>query len=483
MAAKKRKIGGKGKHKISDDEYRRLIDHKNFSGWVEMISDPSYFNVMIRELGVSGVKIQELLDIQDDFEFITLPQPVHALIFLFQYQGNDASQTETDCPSHVWFANQVPDFSCASVALLNIVNNLPGDQLGLELQNFKSRTTPLSPLGRGHAIDDFTLLKSIHNSFARELDVLQATMVIKEKHDKLQAKQKAKARREARKAREAEEDALAEAGGLRRSGRKNKRSAKADQDDEDDDDEDDDDEDDDEDVENAGNHYVAYLPIGDEVWMMDGLDSFPKLLGSTTGNGDWMAIARQAIIDKMREYDDAQHSFNLMAVVHDPFDEAQRRLEQHRANTADQQSDAPPGLVVTRNDTPAESDEAMAARLYKEEVEQATSHRPMTTEPHRRNKAEAEIVGVGQERIAHWTSVFASEEPSSTTLQAHKSLSAGEVAQLEGVVATEARQRALDDQKAALRRHDLKPFFTAWVNALKEAEWWDPLLTIAKEKK
>ncbi|KAF2220051.1 ubiquitin carboxyl-terminal hydrolase, partial [Elsinoe ampelina] len=176
MATKKRKTSGKGKQKMSDDEYRRLIHHKNFSGWVEMISDPSYFNVMIRELGVSGIKIQEVLDIQDDFEFITLPQPVHALIFLFQYQGNDTTQTETDCPSHVWFANQVPDFSCASVALLNIFNNLPGAQLGSELQTFKDQTTPLPPMERGEAIDNFDFMKSIHNSFARELDVLQATM-------------------------------------------------------------------------------------------------------------------------------------------------------------------------------------------------------------------------------------------------------------------------------------------------------------------
>ncbi|KAF4547565.1 Hypothetical protein D9617_40g013050 [Elsinoe fawcettii] len=193
-----------------------------------------------------GVKIIELFNIEDDIGFVTLPKPVHALIFLFEYQGNDASQAKTDCPPHVWFANQGPYYSCASIALLNIFNNLSGVDLGSDLKRFEEETIDMmlldpetdcplhvwfanqvpdyscasaallnifnnlsgvdlgprasvalhifnnlsgvdlgsnftkfkeeaiamTPLERGDAIDKFDVLKTVHNSFANELDIL-----------------------------------------------------------------------------------------------------------------------------------------------------------------------------------------------------------------------------------------------------------------------------------------------------------------------
>jgi ubiquitin carboxyl-terminal hydrolase L5 len=45
----------------------------------------------------------------DDDALAILPKPVHAVIFLFKYQedANTGQVQETECPSHVWFANQV----------------------------------------------------------------------------------------------------------------------------------------------------------------------------------------------------------------------------------------------------------------------------------------------------------------------------------------------------------------------------------------
>jgi hypothetical protein len=57
--------------------------------------------------------------------------------------------------------------SCASVALLNIVNNIPTAELGLNLAQFKEFTRDFPPALRGNQIDNFEFLKSIHNSFAR----------------------------------------------------------------------------------------------------------------------------------------------------------------------------------------------------------------------------------------------------------------------------------------------------------------------------
>ena len=57
--------------------------------------------------------------------------------------------------------------ACASVALLNIVNNVPDIELGESLKAFKDFTMDFSPALRGDAISNFDFVKQTHNSFAR----------------------------------------------------------------------------------------------------------------------------------------------------------------------------------------------------------------------------------------------------------------------------------------------------------------------------
>jgi ubiquitin carboxyl-terminal hydrolase L5 len=94
-------------------------------------------------------------------------KPVYGLIFLFRYQAEDAGEQEDDSPSHVWFANQVANNSCATVALLNMVYNVPSIQLGHELAVFKEQTSQMKPARRGEKVCHFDHVRSIHNSFAR----------------------------------------------------------------------------------------------------------------------------------------------------------------------------------------------------------------------------------------------------------------------------------------------------------------------------
>ena len=63
--------------------------------------------------------------------------------------------------------SQTSSNACASVALLNIVNNIPNIELGDNLQGFKDFTSDFSPALRGDAIANFDFVKQIHNSFAR----------------------------------------------------------------------------------------------------------------------------------------------------------------------------------------------------------------------------------------------------------------------------------------------------------------------------
>lgn len=64
---------------------------------------------------------------------------------------------------------QTVNNACASVALLNIVNNVPDIELGDNLQAFKDFTKEFTPALRGDAIANFRFVKEIHNSFARSV--------------------------------------------------------------------------------------------------------------------------------------------------------------------------------------------------------------------------------------------------------------------------------------------------------------------------
>ena len=73
-------------------------------------------------------------------------RPVHGLIFLFHWkQEPNEEEVELSCPENLWFANQVIDNSCASLALLNIILNVPDLDIGDHLSQFREFTKDFSP--------------------------------------------------------------------------------------------------------------------------------------------------------------------------------------------------------------------------------------------------------------------------------------------------------------------------------------------------
>ncbi|KAL9594319.1 MAG: hypothetical protein Q9219_007092 [cf. Caloplaca sp. 3 TL-2023] len=76
-------------------------------------------------------------------------------------------------------ASQTVNNACASVALLNIVNNVPNLELGNQLEQFKRFTAEFTPALRGDAIGNFEFVKTVHNSFARKMDMLNADLQLK----------------------------------------------------------------------------------------------------------------------------------------------------------------------------------------------------------------------------------------------------------------------------------------------------------------
>lgn len=153
---------------------------------------------MLRDFGVKEVRVQEVVSLDHEmlaslpYDHVSLfflcskvlrSQPVYGLVFLFKWRAEDPDKQEQICPEGIWFANQVRrhDYllpaaakdsqtakdACASVALLNIVNNIPEIELGENLRQFKNFTTDFTPSLRGDAISNFDFVKAIHNSFAR----------------------------------------------------------------------------------------------------------------------------------------------------------------------------------------------------------------------------------------------------------------------------------------------------------------------------
>jgi ubiquitin carboxyl-terminal hydrolase L5 len=263
-----------------------------WQGFCEIESEPAIFNLMLREWGVKGVKIQELFGLDCD-SLAMLPQPVYGLIFLFQYGEEDAGDQDETCPSHVWFANQVTNNSCATVALLNMVNNLRDVDIGETLQTFRVHTQLFSPALRGEQAANFPLIKRVHNSFARKIDMLEADLVMEGNFEESKKRKKTARKSNTRRSRKTE-------------------------------------------VDDSAFHFVAFMPILGEVWKLDGLDNTPQLIPLDLPRGDlssissselgiapWLTAIADRLQTRMLHYQNGGIEFNLLALVKDPLDTAQ----------------------------------------------------------------------------------------------------------------------------------------------------------------
>ncbi|KAH7395722.1 ubiquitin carboxyl-terminal hydrolase [Cadophora sp. MPI-SDFR-AT-0126] len=239
-------------------------ERQSWKGWVELESDPSLFNYIIRKYGVQDVKVQEVFGLDDEC-MAYVPKPIYGMIFLFKYHDDDAENLEDSqkCPKHVWFANQTTNNACATVALLNIVMNIPGLELGDNLQAFKEATQKLKPPYRGKRLSDNDFIRGIHNSFARKIDILNADLLLKHEYEKWKSQAK----------------------------KENK-------------------------DEEEGYHFIAYVPVQDEVWRLDGLQREPVKIGDSGDN--WIDVASANIMDRALQYQDDGVEYSLMSLCKSP---------------------------------------------------------------------------------------------------------------------------------------------------------------------
>ncbi|GAB7337637.1 hypothetical protein MBLNU457_g2932t1 [Dothideomycetes sp. NU457] len=495
-------------------------DPATWKGWCEIESDPVYFSVMMSEMGVSGLKIQEVLGLDDGLLAI-LPKPVHAMIFLFQYQTGTKETYESNCPDDLWFANQVPDNACATVAILNIINNIPDLRLGAELRDFKDATQSLSPYERGEAIDDFHHVKIVHNSFAREMDMLDGDLEWKRKQEKaIQDAKKRKAsstpsKQPAKKAKvspvvtkslpNSSTEAKASEDTLRRSGRTRTQTTKYQEIDSDNDTE-----------ETAagtiseeGYHFIAYMPIKDEVWRLDGMDPFPQNLGKPEDGQDWLSVVKPALQARMAQYEEGQIEFSLMAVVQDPIINARNALavniksireveialdskssewrhfiQSTVINGHDKETNSTSELKHQPEDAPKTNTHDHEGKVKADEGQQSKALASQSSME--QNGPEKDLVkamsieyGISEADISNAEVPGSIEqqiiEGSAESLLALRTQLVTQQAGCRYTIRDETQMAETDRESARLRRDDFRPFLSAWIASLKENDSLDAL--------
>lgn len=134
--------------------------------WCTIESDPGVFTELIKNIGVKGVQVEEILDL-DILE--TSNDPVYGLIFLFKYMKNNGYTPNVlkYWDSDLIFAKQIIENACATQAILGILlNNSEKIDIGPTLKELKSFTINMDPANIGLTISNCEKIKIEHNKFA-----------------------------------------------------------------------------------------------------------------------------------------------------------------------------------------------------------------------------------------------------------------------------------------------------------------------------
>jgi ubiquitin carboxyl-terminal hydrolase L5 len=122
---------------------------------------------LLKTLGVPLI-VDDLYSL--DADSLHSVQPIHALIFLFKWiptsdQPNVSQGTfDSDFPG--FFANQVVQNACATLAVLNALGNIPSLSAGPQLAELFSFTASMDAQTRGLVITSSDWLREAHNALS-----------------------------------------------------------------------------------------------------------------------------------------------------------------------------------------------------------------------------------------------------------------------------------------------------------------------------
>lgn len=243
-------------------------------GWLELESDPGLFTLLVEDFGVKGVQVEEIYDLQSKCQ-----SPVYGFIFLFKWIEerrsrrkvntlvDETSVIDEEIVNDMFFAHQLIPNSCATHALLSVLLNCSGVELGITLSRIKAFTKGFSPESKGYAIGNAPELARAHNSHARP-----EPRHLPEKQNGISAVRTMEAF-----------------------------------------------------------HFVSYVPIKDRLFELDGLKAYPIDHGPWGEEEEWTDKARRVIMERIglatagEPYHDIR--FNLMAVVPDRRMKYESKLE------------------------------------------------------------------------------------------------------------------------------------------------------------
>ncbi|XP_077428623.1 ubiquitin carboxyl-terminal hydrolase BAP1 isoform X2 [Vanacampus margaritifer] len=248
-------------------------------GWLELESDPGLFSLLVEDFGVKGVQVEEIYDLQSKCQ-----SPVYGFIFLFKWIEerrsrrkvntlvDETSVIDEEIVNDMFFAHQLIPNSCATHALLSVLLNCSGVELGITLSRMKAFTKGFSPESKGYAIGNAPELARAHNSHARP-----EPRHLPEKQNGISAVRTMEAF-----------------------------------------------------------HFVSYVPIKDRLFELDGLKTYPIDHGPWGEEEEWTDKARRVIMERIglatagEPYHDIR--FNLMAVVPDRRMKYESKLEVLKKN-------------------------------------------------------------------------------------------------------------------------------------------------------
>ncbi|KAL5121104.1 hypothetical protein ACEQ8H_000955 [Pleosporales sp. CAS-2024a] len=265
-----------------------IVGKENWQGFCEIESDPAYFSVILREMGVKDVAVREVFAM-DSAILDMVPQPIYGLILLFRYRDFGTHCQATEGTNDVWFCNQLPtQNSCGTLAMINIIMNSPEIDIGEHMTQFKEFTHDMSSVQRGETLASFDFVKKIHNSFAKRMDILE--------NDKHLA---AKANRFERHKEQTETKAKKSNG--RRASKESVVS-----------------EDSTDSFEESGHHFIAFVPVGNQVWKLDGMDVQPSSVGTfdAASGESWLSAVSNTINTLMAAGDS---DYGVLAISQSPI--------------------------------------------------------------------------------------------------------------------------------------------------------------------
>lgn len=137
-------VPGEDSNVVRDTPLHDRIDVVGVPGPFAVIeSDPDVFTTLLRTLGVTG---HEVVEIPEIAPWALEPLNPKGLIFCYLWKKEGFRRYPFDDPdaANVWFAEQLVDDACASLAMLNVVLNAPNMNIGPALTEFRADTKEMS---------------------------------------------------------------------------------------------------------------------------------------------------------------------------------------------------------------------------------------------------------------------------------------------------------------------------------------------------